>query len=206
MATVVRRRVRGTAESARARVIGPAGLAYWLSAALAVVAAAASLLTFTIPAVLRGTAVMNGSARGTALVVLLAGVPVLACAMLLAARGSAAAVITWLGSVAFLLYNSLMFVFATPANRLFPLYLAMLALAAWSVGAMLRQVDVAAFGTLFSRQTPVRGIAVYMWVIVALNAATWLPWRASASPRSCSPGAGSTSVVSVRKQEGEGSE
>ena len=73
-----------------------------------------------------------------------------------------------------MLYNSLMFVFATPANRLFPLYLAMLALAAWSVGAVLRQVDVAAFGALFPRQTPVRGIAVYMWVIVALNAATWL--------------------------------
>ena len=80
---------------------------------------------------------MNGSARGTALVVLLAGVPALACSMLLAARGSAAAVITWLGSAGFLLYNSLMFVFATPANRLFPLYLAMLALAAWSAGALL---------------------------------------------------------------------
>ena len=73
-----------------------------------------------------------------------------------------------------MLYNSLMFVFATPANRLFLLYLAMLALAAWSAGAVLRQVDVAAFGAQFSRQTPVRGIAVYMWVIVALNAATWL--------------------------------
>jgi hypothetical protein len=39
---------------------------------------------------------MNGSARGTALVVLLVGVP------LLAARGSARAVLTWLGSAAFL--------------------------------------------------------------------------------------------------------
>jgi hypothetical protein len=124
--------------------------------------------------VLRGTAVMNGSARGTALVILLAGVPALACSMLLAARGSAAALITWLGSAGFLLYNSLMFIFATPANRLFPLYLAMLALAAWSVGAVLRQADVAAFGALFSPRTPVRGIAVYMWVTVALNAAAWL--------------------------------
>ena len=140
MATVVPRTVHRTAEGTGALAIGPAGLAYWLSAALAVVAAAS----------------------------------VVACAMLLAARGSAAAVITWLGSVAFLLYNSLMFVFATPANRLFLLYLAMLALAAWSAGAVLRQVDVAAFGALFSRQTPVRGIAVCMWVIVALNAATWL--------------------------------
>ena len=137
-------------------------------------AAAGSLLTFTVPAVLRGTAVMDGSARGTALVVLLAGVPVLACSTLLAARGSAAAVVTWLGSAGFFLYNSLMFVFATPANRLFPLYLAMLALSAWSAGALLRQIDVAAFGALFSARTPVRGISVYMWTVVALNAATWL--------------------------------
>ena len=110
---------------------------------------------------------MNGSARGTALVVLLAGVPALACSMLLAARGSAAAVLTWLGSAGFLLYNSLMFVFATPANRLFPLYLAMLALAAWSAGALLRQADVAALGALFSPRTPARGIAVYIWATVA---------------------------------------
>jgi hypothetical protein len=67
-------------------VIGPGGPAWWLSAALGVAAVAGSLLTFTVPAVLRGTAVMNGPARGTALVVLLAGVPALACSMLLAAR------------------------------------------------------------------------------------------------------------------------
>ncbi|HTQ89815.1 MAG TPA: hypothetical protein VMK84_10020 [Streptosporangiaceae bacterium] len=165
---------RMTAGPARSRVAGPARTAFWLSAALAVTAAAGSLLTFTVPAVLRGTAVMNGSARGTALVVLLAGVPALACSMLLAARGSAAAVITWLGSAGFLLYNSLMFAFATPANRLFPLYLAMLALAAWSAGTLLWQADVAAFGALFPARTPVRGIAVYMWTAVALNAVAWL--------------------------------
>ncbi len=73
--------------------------------------------------------------------------------MVLAARGSAAAVITWLEAAGFLLYNSLMFVFATPANRLFPLYLAMLALSAWSVCALLGQANVAVFGALFSART-----------------------------------------------------
>jgi hypothetical protein len=67
-----------------------------------------------------------------------------------------------------------MFVFATPANRLFPLYLAMLALSAWSAGALLGQANVAVFGALFSARTPVRGISVYMWTVVALNTATWL--------------------------------
>jgi hypothetical protein len=180
--------VRATAGEARSRVIGSRGPVYWLSAALAAAAAAGSLLTFTVPSLLRGTAVMNGSARGTALVVLLAGVPVLACSMLLAARGSAAAVITWLGSAGFLLYNSLMFVFATPANRLFPLYLAMLGLSAWSAGALLRQADVAALGALFSPRTPVRGIAVYMWATVALNAAAWLARIVPAVVRGGPPG------------------
>jgi len=91
MATVVRRSVHVTAEDAGSRVIEPDGVAYRLSMAPAVTAAAGSLLTFTIPDLLRGPAVMNGSARGTALAVLLAGVPVLACSMLLAARGSAVA-------------------------------------------------------------------------------------------------------------------
>jgi hypothetical protein len=38
-------------------VIEPGGAAWWLSAGLAVTAAAASLLTFIVPAVLRGTTV-----------------------------------------------------------------------------------------------------------------------------------------------------
>ena len=33
---------------------------------------------------------------------------------------------------------------------------------------------MAVFGALFSARTPVRGISVYMWTVVALNAAAWL--------------------------------
>ena len=55
------------------RVIRRGGIAYWLSGALAVAAAGSSLATFLIAGVLHGTAVMNGSARGTSLVVLLVG-------------------------------------------------------------------------------------------------------------------------------------
>jgi hypothetical protein len=61
MAIEVLRTARVTGGPSHSRVIGPGGAAYWLSAALGVVAAASSLLTFAVPAVLRGTAVMNGS-------------------------------------------------------------------------------------------------------------------------------------------------
>ena len=132
------------AKGGTGRVVPAGGIAYWLSGALAVTAALSALLTYLVTDALRGPAVMNGSARGTALVVLVIGVPVLACSLVLARRGSTIAVVTWLAAVGFLLYNALMFVFATPVNRLFLLYLAMLSLAAWSAGTLLWHTDTRA--------------------------------------------------------------
>jgi len=105
---------------------------------------------------------------------LLLGVPVLAVAMALARAGSARAVLSWLGAAAFMLYNSVMLLFATPFNRLFLLDVAMLALAAWSVGALVWQTDVAGLGSRFTDRAPVRGVAVSVWVIVTLNSLAWL--------------------------------
>jgi hypothetical protein len=167
-------RPAGPARQAGLPVLRRGGAAYWLSGLLVATAAVNGLLTFLAPGVLHGTAVMNGSARGTALTVLLLGVPVLAVSMALARAGSARAVLCWLGAAGFVLYNSVMFLFATPFNRLFPLDVAMLALAAWSVGLLLWQTDVAGLGSRFTHRAPVRAVAVYAWVIVALNALAWL--------------------------------
>jgi hypothetical protein len=64
----------------------------------------------------------------------------------------------------------------------------MLALSAWSAGALLGQANVAVFGALFSARTPVRGISVYMWTVVALNTATWLARIIPAVARGGAPG------------------
>lgn len=167
-------RAPGLAKDGTGRVIRAGGIAYWLSGALAVVAALSALLTYLAGDVLRGPAVMNGSARGTALVVLLVGVPVLAGSLVLARRGSAIAVVTWLAAIGFLLYNALMFVFATPVNRLFLLYLAMLSLAAWSAGTLLWHTDAQALGRLIPARAPVRLAAGYLWALVILNGGAWL--------------------------------
>ena len=161
-------------EDGTGRVLPAGGIAYWLSGALAVVAVLSALLTYLASDMLRGPAVMNGSARGTALVVLLVGVPVLAGSLVLARRGSAIAVVTWLAAVGFLLYNALMFVFATPVNRLFLLYLAMLSLAAWSAGTLLWHTEVPALGRLIPARAPVRLAAGYLWAVVLLNGGAWL--------------------------------
>lgn len=148
--------------------------AYWLSVGLAAAATGASVAMLAAPGLLLGTAAMNGSARGTSLVVLALAVPTLLLSMLWASRGSARAVLVWLGAIAYLLYNSVLFLFATPFNRLFPVYLAMLALALWSAGSIVTRLHVRAFPDPWSSRRGARAIAVYSWVVVALNALAWL--------------------------------
>ena len=63
-------------------------LAYWLSAALAVVALVASAVGVFVLGIFRDPAMTVGNARGTALVILVVAVPTLVVSMILAARGS----------------------------------------------------------------------------------------------------------------------
>ena len=157
-----------------AHVVSLSRAAYGLSTVLAVAATAAAAPTVFSDHVLRGPAVMNGSARGTALVMLAVGVPGLVAAMRATRRGSSRAVLVWLGSASYLLYNAVLLLFATPFNRLFLLYVATFALGLWAIGAVLTSLDVVGFGRLFTPGLPTRSIAVYAWVVVALNATAWL--------------------------------
>src|SRR5688572_26026959 len=95
------------------------GAPYWLSHGLALAAATAAAAPFFADGILTGPAVARGNARGTALVILVLGVPALVGSMALTRRGSVVGLFGWLGASAYLLYNAVMFLFATPFNHLF---------------------------------------------------------------------------------------
>lgn len=117
---------------------------------------------------------MNGSARGTALVVLGVAVPVLAVSMFLVARGGVRPLITWLGAAAYTLYNSVLFLIATPFNSLFLFYVAMFGLSVWSLTLVLHAIDVPAFARRFSASLPARAIGGFLGAVAILNALAWL--------------------------------
>ena len=173
MATTI---TRSAAPSSATRVplIRAFGAPYWGSIALTAVSATASAFTFFAPGVLNGPAVMNGSARGTALVALAVAIPTVITSMLLASRGRVSPVVTWLGAVGFLQYNAVLFLFATPFNSLFLLYVAMFACGFWTLVFLLRAIDPRSFARRFSSTLPARALAGYLGVIALLNAAAWL--------------------------------
>lgn len=145
-----------------------------LSWALAGVAVVGCAITVVDPGLLRGPAVMNGSARGTALVMLLGGVPVLVAGLLLARRGSVRALALWIGALAYLAYNGVMLLFGTPFNALFLAYDAILGLSIWAAITLLHRIDVEAYADRVTPGARRRGVAVFVWVVVALNTLAWL--------------------------------
>ena len=144
-----------------------------MSGALAVAAAASAAFSFFLPSVLSGAEVGNGNLRGTALVVLLIGVPTLVTAMVATARGATRWLVGWLGTLGYLLYQAVLFCFATPLNSLFLCYVAYLGLAVWSVVTLFPAVDLRVFGSAVGGM-PARFVAGFALALAAINAAAWL--------------------------------
>lgn len=129
---------------------------------------------------------MNGSARGTALVALFVALPILLVSMFRVSRGSKRSAFAWLGAAAFLQYNSVLFLLATPFNSLFLLYVSMFALAFWTLVQLLRAIDGASVAAHFTSRPVARGLALYLGTIAVLNGGAWLagvvPGLFSSSP------------------------
>lgn len=141
-----------------------------LSCAALALAVSVGLLTVFLPGVLHGPAVMNGSARGTALVVAVAGAPVVALGMALARAGSRAGWLLWLGGLAFVVYNAVLLCFATPFNALFLCYVGLLGTALWALGTV--TVTVPADAAWRARDAWPE--ASYLLAVVGLNTLAWL--------------------------------
>jgi hypothetical protein len=145
-----------------------------LSTLLAAVAAITCAATVLVPEILRGPAVMNGSARGTALVALVGAVPTLVIAMWLARGGSARAVVVWLGAVMYLAYNAFMLLLATPFNRLFLGNVAMMGLSIAAGITLAATIDVEELAARCDPRLPARTLAAFIAVIVVGNGLLWL--------------------------------
>lgn len=111
--------------------------------------------------------------RGTALAMLAMAVPLVIISMISASRGSLRARFVWLGALAYIAYNALLFCFGAHFNSYFLLFAAVLALSFWALVTLLRATELAAVQKASSR-VPARTVAVYLLVILVLFAAMWL--------------------------------
>ena len=158
----------------RPLALAPTRWAYVLSGCLAVAASVSAGVSLWAPSVLTGPEVTRGNLRGTALVVLAVGVPALLVAMAASSRGSARGLVVWLGAIAYLLYQGVLFCFGTPMNNLFLAYVAMLGLGLWSLLVLLRAVEVHRFAARVDGRMPTQQLAAVTALFAVLNGLAWL--------------------------------
>jgi hypothetical protein len=156
------------------------------SVGLAGAAALAGLLTL-VPGVLHGPAVMNGSAAGTALVVLVVSVPTLLTGVTLTLADAWLGPVLWLGALGALTYNAVMFAFATPFNQAFLAYEAMLGLGIAGLVTLLRSLDRGTVTDRYTARRRARFAAPYIAVVAVANAVLWLSGVLPAVARDTAP-------------------
>jgi hypothetical protein len=158
-------------ERLRGMVGAPASV---LSASLIVVTIAATVASLAYREALRGPEAMIGSLQGTALVLLLVTIPLLAVSIVMVGRGRTAWLIGWLGALGSIVYQAVLFLFATPFNGFFFLYVAMLSLSFWSLVALAPRIDVVALARAAGAHAPIRLVAGYVLINGAMFLALWL--------------------------------
>jgi hypothetical protein len=160
--------------------------------ALATVGAAGPSLLF--PDLLDGAAVIRGNLQGTALVMLAVGLPLLVAGMVRTAQNSVRWLVVWLGAAAYLTYQGVMLLFATPYNSLFLPYVALLGFGIWTLIALVSDVQLRGFAARTSPRMPRRTIASVCLTFAVLNALAWLvrimPTITSDDPASVLAGSG----------------
>ncbi len=104
--------------------------------------------------------------RGQDLVTLLA-MPVLIMAALLAGRGSARAMMVWIGLLGYVLYTYTGASFGYFFNDFFAIYVALFSLCVFALAATVSSIDVSALQQRFDSATPRKPVAVFL-VLIAL--------------------------------------
>jgi hypothetical protein len=114
--------------------------------------------------VYRNNAFATAAFRGSDLVSLFVAVPTLLVSAILAGKGSRRAHLVWLGTLGYVAYTYI-YTFGIAFNRLFLVYLALLWLSVFTIVRSLVALDAQDVAGRFGERTPVRGVALFLWMI-----------------------------------------
>lgn len=159
-----------TSAPARVSLPRPYVLASLATLALTVVAAGVGLF---VDGFYRDAAVLLPQLYGQDLLTLLVAVPAFAGSLYLATRGSLRGYVVWLGVTGYLLYTYASYAFLTAFNELYLAYVALFALALFTMVGGFARLDAAVLKRAIGDH-PVTPYVVFQGLVAVLLALTWL--------------------------------
>ena len=112
--------------------------------------------------------------QGNDIVTLFLVVPVLLLSLFFMRQNSAKARLFWMGSLWYMIYNYMFYMFGAAFNVFFLLYIAIFTLSVYALIFVLIKTDPIAMSQLFSIRTPVKWIGGFMIFFAVLLGTLWI--------------------------------
>lgn len=158
----------------RERAVRSARTGLVLSAAIAVLMVAASVLGIVVEDLYQEGAWAREAFRGGDIVTLGVVVPVLVVALVQARRGSVRAMVVWIGVLAYALYNYAYYVFGASFNDAFLIHIAIFSSSIFALVLAVSNLDVAATAEPLRRRQLARWIGGFLTLVGVGQGALWV--------------------------------
>lgn len=139
--------------------------------AFAVIASAGGLF---IPGLYRDNTLIKTAWHGNDLVTLFIAIPIMIGALLFSIRGSQRAQLVWMGTLWYMVYNYIFYLYSASFNKFFLIYVALFTLSTYALIFALIKVDAKGISKKFSGRTPVKWVSGYMIFFAVLLGVLWI--------------------------------
>ena len=111
---------------------------------------------------------------GNDLVTLFVAIPMMVGGLGFSFRGSQRAQLIWIGTLWYMVYNYIFYLYGAAFNKFFLIYVVLFALSAYAFIFALIKIDVKGIGKKFNAHTPVKWISGYMLAFALLLGGLWI--------------------------------
>lgn len=122
----------------------------------------------------RDNALVVAAWRGNDIVTLFIVVPLLLASLAFSLRGSKRARLFWMGSLWYMAYNYMFYLFGAAFNEFFLLYAALLVLSIYGLIFALIQTDAQEFSGSFGEKLPYKPVSAFMLLFAILLGGMWI--------------------------------
>lgn len=149
-------------------------ISYVLTIIIAILATIASGGGLFIYGLYRDNSLVISAWHGNDFVTLVIAIPLMVASLIYAIRGSQKAQLVWIGTLGYMLYNYIFYLYGAAFNRFFLIYVLLFTLSIYALVFAMIRIDVRAVSQEFRVGTPVKWISGFMMFFAVLLGVLWI--------------------------------
>jgi hypothetical protein len=149
-------------------------VSYTLSVIIAILAGIASAGGIFVKNLYRDNSLVSAAYQGNDIVTLFLAVPLMIISMTLSRRGSEKALLVWIGTMGYMLYNYIFYLYGANFNVLFLVYVALFTLSIYALIFSISKINAGEISRKFSTHTPVKFISGFLMFFGVLLGVLWI--------------------------------